>query len=66
MKRLLRMVLKIPATAIVIPLWSYLLLTGYAVQLIEWVYEANEADRSITASINQDYKNLIKRWFTTI
>lgn len=66
MKRLVRLLLKIPGTITVVPVWLFLLLLGYVIQFIEWAYEASDFDKRITAEIIQDYKDYIKRWFTTI
>lgn len=66
MKRLIRLLLKIPGTIIMLPVWLLLLLTGYLVKASEWIYEADEFDKRITAEIIQDHKNTIKRWFTTL
>jgi hypothetical protein len=49
-----------------VPVWLFLLLLGYVIQFIEWAYEASDFDKRITAEIIQDYKDYIKRWFTTI
>jgi hypothetical protein len=66
MKRQIRLLLKIPGTVIMVPTWLFLLLLAYVIQFIEWAYEATEFDKRITAEIIQDYKDYIKRWFTTI
>jgi hypothetical protein len=66
MKKLVRLLLKIPGTVIMVPVWLFLLLLGYAIQFIEWAYEASDFDKRITAEIIQDYKDNIKRWFTTL
>jgi hypothetical protein len=66
MKKLVRILLKIPGTMLLVPFWLIMLLTGYAVQFIEWAYEARDFDKRITAELIQEYKNNIKRWFTTL
>ncbi len=66
MKKLVRLMFKIPGTVIMVPTWLFLLLLAYVIQFIEWAYEATEFDKRITAEIIQDYKDYIKRWFTTI
>ena len=66
MKKLIRLLLKIPGTIIILPFWLLMLATGYICKAGEWVYEANEFDKRVTAEIIQEYKDNIKRWFTTL
>ena len=49
-----------------LPFWLLMLATGYICKAGEWVYEADDFDKRITAEIIQDYKNNIKWWFTTL
>lgn len=66
MKKLIRLLLKIPGTVIIVPAWLLMLLGAYIIKFIEWVYEASDFDKKITARIIQEYKDNIKRWFTSI
>ena len=66
MKKLIRLLLKVPATPFVV----ILSLTGFIVfsilLFIQWVYEASTWDKEITQSCRDDMKELVKKWFTTI
>jgi hypothetical protein len=65
-RKLIRLLLKIPATAFVVP-WHLLLLSiWYGVKIFEWIYEAGEWDKIITQDLITDSKKELKKWFTTI
>lgn len=66
MKKLVRLLLKIPGTIVLVPFWLLMLLTSYIMQFIEWAYDVSDFDKRITAEIIQDYKDNLKRWFTTL
>ena len=65
-RKLIRLLLKIPATAVVVP-WHLLLLSAwYVLKIFEWIYEAGKWDKGITQGLIADSKKELKDWFTTI
>lgn len=66
MKKLIRAILKIPATFVFIPFCALLILMSYAVSATYWVYETNEWDIRANRDVRNDLFKDIKEWFTTI
>jgi hypothetical protein len=66
MKKLIRAIIKIPATPFVVLICTLLLVILQCVKLYEWLYEATEDEKEITASLQVDFVNFLKQWFTTI
>lgn len=66
MKKVIRFILKLPATPIVVTLCSF----GYAVfsvfAFFQWVYDAAKFDKEVTNDCRNDMKKILKKWFTTI
>jgi len=66
MKKAIRVILKIPATPVVVAFFFLMILAGYVCMFFEWVYEASNFDKEISRSLLSDYKKGLKKWFTTI
>jgi hypothetical protein len=65
-RKIIRLILKIPATPGVVMfaiIWQF---TFLVVQVFEYVYEASDFNRKITQSILDDNKKFVKKWFTTV
>lgn len=66
MKKLIRLLVKLPATPFVVLLG----LTGFIVfsilLFVQWLYEAIHWDKEITKLCRDDMQELLKKWFTTI
>jgi xanthosine utilization system XapX-like protein len=65
-KKILRGIIKIPATPFVVVGLVGMILVSYLVQFCEWLYEADVFDKKITAELKNDYITALKKWFTTI
>jgi hypothetical protein len=66
-RKVIRLILKIPATPFVI-MW-YLLgyVTMQVTRIFEWVYEASDCDKATSLRIlDNDIKKPLKKWFTTV
>lgn len=66
MKLFIRLILKIPGTPILLLWVAFMLAVFYIVQFFQWIYNASEWDKEITADIKAAQFDLAKRWFTTI
>ena len=66
MKRTIRALLKIPVTPLIVAWSVMLLLVFYVVRFGQWLYEANDWDKSITQDIIDKQYELLKLWFTSI
>lgn len=66
MKKFIRLLIKIPVTPIVVAFC----VIGYTMFSIlaffQWVYEASEFNRSVTADCRDEMIDAFKSWFTTI
>jgi len=65
-KKLIRAILKIPATPFIVPYHLFLIAASQVVRVFEWVYETGDWDKTITLSIISDSKIALKNWFTTV
>jgi hypothetical protein len=66
MKKLIRAIIKIPATPVVIVACLFAICGNQIFKFFEWAYEASDYEKEITSSIDVDAMNFLKRWFTTI
>jgi len=66
MKKLIRALIKIPATPFVLFYHLLFLFSLYITLAFEWLYEASDFDIKITREIIDDEYKSIKRWFTVI
>ena len=65
MKKLIRALIKVPATPFV-ALYHIIMYMAFLVsQFFEWLYEAKDSDKKITATCKQDCIDGLKKWFTT-
>jgi hypothetical protein len=65
-KKILRILIKIPATPFVTVFLLFALLSVYAAIFLEWLYDADDCDKRITLSMKQDVLKHLKKWFTTV
>jgi hypothetical protein len=65
-KKLIRLLLKIPATPFVVTYHLIVLLTCLVVSFFEWLYDASDFNKSISKKIANDQVTGLKKWFTTI
>lgn len=65
-KKLIRLMLKIPATPFVVIYHFGILLIFLVVMFFEWIYDASDFNKSISKKIAGDSVNALKKWFTTI
>jgi len=66
MKKIIRILIKIPATPFVVIVGLCMIFSGYVIRFFEWVYEASDFNKDITDMIIENRKLHIKKWFTTI
>lgn len=66
MKKLLRLIVKIPTTPFYLVFFVCMYITGTVVQFWQWLYEVDNWDRKITSELLADLRKGCKRWFTTI
>jgi hypothetical protein len=66
MKKAIRFILKIPATPLFIGANLLLIIMTYIVKFVEWVYEADDLNKTITNEILNELWARIKKWMTTI
>lgn len=66
MKKLIRFIIKLPLTPIVVVfcIFGYILFSILA--FFQWVYEASEFNRSVTADCQDEMIDAFKSWFTKI
>jgi len=65
-KKILRGLIKIPATPFVTAFLLFALLMVYAAMFFEWLYDADDWDKSFTKGVKQDILNNLKKWYTTV
>lgn len=65
-RKIIRLILKIPATVVVVPWYLLLLSALYVLKIFEWIYEAGKWDKEITQALIADSKKELKDWFTTV
>ncbi len=65
-KKVLRGLIKIPATPFVTAFLLFALLVMYVVMFFDWLYDADEWDKFFTKSMKQDLLNYLKKWYTTV
>lgn len=66
-RKLIRLILKIPATPFVLAWYLLGYVTLHTTRLFEWIYEASDRDKDITLRLlNDGVKTPLKKWFTTI
>ena len=66
LKKVLRGLIKIPATPFVTLFLLYALLCIYASIFFEWLYDAGPVDKLITQGVKQDLFKYLKKWYTTV
>ena len=65
-KKVLRGLIKIPATPFVTVFLLFALLMVYAAMFFEWLYDADDWDKFFTKGMKQDVLNNLKKWYTTV
>ena len=66
-RKIIRLIFKIPATPFVIMWYGTGYVTWQIVRALEWVYEASDSTRETSKRIlNHDIKEPLKKWFTTV
>ena len=65
-RKLIRLILKIPATPVVLLIHFVLLPGWYILKIFQWIYETNEWNKEITQDLIDDSKKELKKWFTTV
>jgi hypothetical protein len=65
-KKIIRGLIKIPATPFVVFVLGGMFLATYIIQFGEWVYEASEFDKRCTKETRDDFASGLKKWFTTV
>ena len=65
-KKVIRGIIKIPATPIILFWNGGIIGLSYALQVFEWVYNSSEFDKRVTTEVRNDHIDNIKKWFTTI
>jgi len=65
-KKILRGLIKIPATPFVTAFLLFALLMVYAAMFFEWLYDADDWDKSFTKGVKQDILNNLKKWYITV
>ena len=65
-KKLIRLLLKIPATPFVVSYHLSMWSIASVISFFEWLYDASDFDKSISKKIAIDEVNSLKKWFTTI
>ncbi len=66
LKKILRVLIKLPATPFVTLFLLYALLCVYASIFIEWLYDAEPRDKRVTHSMKKDVLEHLKKWYTTV
>lgn len=66
MKKLIRLIIKLPLTPIVVVfcIFGYILFSILA--FFQWVYEASKFNKGVTAECQDDMIRILKNWFTTV
>ena len=65
-KKILRVLIKLPATPFVTAFLLFGLLVMYVIMFFNWLYDADDWDKSLTKSMKQDLLNNLKKWYTTV
>jgi hypothetical protein len=66
LKKILRVLFKIPATPFVTAFLLVALLMIYVSIFFEWLYDADTHDKRVTHSMKKDVLEHLKKWFTTV
>jgi hypothetical protein len=66
MKKLIRLIIKLPITPIVVLFCSLGYILFSVLAFIQWVYESSEFNKEVTAECQNDMIKILKNWFTTI
>lgn len=66
MKKLIRLIIKVPATPFVVIFLVFAIIFHYVTMFIEWAYESSDFSKSITKQCLDDDRRRLKKWFTTI
>jgi len=65
-KKVLRGLIKIPATPFITAFLLFALLMVYAAMFFEWLYDAEPCDKRVTQGMKQDVLKHLKKWYTTV
>jgi hypothetical protein len=66
-RKVIRLILKIPATPVVLAWYLLGYVTIQVTRIFEWVYEASDYDKAASLRIlDNDIKKPLKKWFTTV
>lgn len=66
MKKLIRLLIKIPATPLVVVFCLFGYISFSFLAFIQWVYEASKFSKEVTDDCRNDMTGILKKWFTTI
>lgn len=66
MKKIIRAIIKIPATPFIVVGLLCGIIIFKIVQFFEWVYEADEFNKDTTKDIIKELVENLKKWFTTV
>jgi hypothetical protein len=66
LKKLIRFIIKVPATPFVSSYFVLLILGYFIVKFFEWLYDASSFDKYLTHQLYLDQLQSFKRWFTTL
>jgi hypothetical protein len=66
-RKVIRLILKIPATPVVLAWYLLGYVTIQVARTFEWIYEASNDDKeSSLRFLNNHIKKPLKKWFTTV
>ena len=65
-KKILRVLIKIPATPFITVFLLFALLMIYASMFFEWLYDAEPRDKRVTQGMKQHVLGALKKWYTTV
>ena len=66
LKKILRVLFKIPATPVITIFLIFALLMVYAAMFFEWLYDSDAHDKRVTQGMKQDALGALKKWYTTV
>lgn len=66
MKKIVRAIVKIPATPFVVVFLAGAWVMCYMIRFYEWAYEADDFCKQVTTDMISDIKKTFVKWFTTI